>query len=131
MIEPKPLTVHALDELARLHEESKSKSSGSWTCGKTRDDGTAQVYSPSLGPLRKIVPIAETLPEFGNLIATSYGALPRLIAMARLSLTLAKRAEEAEAQVEALKGRLSMTLELLKDAREPHGLVNYGLDPDE
>lgn len=40
-------------------------------------------------------------------------------------------AEEKGAEVERLKAQLANTRELLKDAREPPGLLNYGMDSDE
>lgn len=43
---------------------------GRWTCERERKDGTAQVYAPSMGPLRQIVPIAGTMGVYGKHIAT-------------------------------------------------------------
>lgn len=51
---------------ARFH----TGGTGRWTCERERKDGTAQVYAPSMGPLRQIMPIAETRGVYGKHIAT-------------------------------------------------------------
>ncbi|HEY3499496.1 MAG TPA: hypothetical protein VGK73_32625, partial [Polyangiaceae bacterium] len=55
-------------------------------------------------------------------------------AMGRWARKLAEMHGEittARAEVERLRAQLANTKELLKDAREPPGLVNYGMDSDE
>lgn len=51
---------------ARFH----TGGTGRWTCERERKDGTAQVYAPSMGSLRQIMPIAETMGVYGKHIAT-------------------------------------------------------------
>lgn len=63
------LTLLELAELERLAKAAKFASSPSWIAGKIRPDATAQVYSPSLGMLRKVVPVAESTPPFSDFIA--------------------------------------------------------------
>lgn len=60
--------------LAASHKVSQR-----WVCGAPRRDGTCQVYAPNRGPLRVIVPIAETEPANGALIVAAVNALPRLL----------------------------------------------------
>jgi len=62
------------ERLAQMGEASKAAAAkaggtGRWTCQRERQDGTALVYAPSMGPLRQIVPIAETLGVYGKHIA--------------------------------------------------------------
>jgi len=52
---------------------------GRWIAGGPRDDGTAQVYCPHSGPLRVIVPVAETEPHNAALIAALRNAAPALL----------------------------------------------------
>jgi hypothetical protein len=59
-----------LDALKLLAEKAKEQSgSGRWNRSTPREDGTAQVYSPCRGPMRAIVPVAETSDECGAYIA--------------------------------------------------------------
>jgi hypothetical protein len=44
-----------------------------------REDGTAQVYAPSMGPCRVVVPIAETTAEHAKLIAAAPELLSALL----------------------------------------------------
>ena len=52
---------------------------GRWIAGAAREDGTAQVYCPNRGPMRVIVPVAETEPHNAALIAALRNAAPALL----------------------------------------------------
>jgi hypothetical protein len=54
---------------ARAIEAKSVANNGLWVCGRETDDGSAEVYAPSLGPMRVIVPIANTSHACGRLIA--------------------------------------------------------------
>lgn len=60
--------------LAASHKVSQR-----WVCGAPRRDGTCQVYAPNRGPLRVIVPIAETEPANGALIVAAVNHLGSLL----------------------------------------------------
>ena len=72
----------------RLAEAATEACGGTarWSRGKERADGTAQVYAPSYGPLRRVVPVAETTAVFGAHIAHAHPGRVRawLGAVARL-----------------------------------------------
>ncbi len=72
-------TEEKLAELKRLYLRAVESSSRVWCLTKDRDDGTAQVYSPSLGMCRQIVPVAETTHAMGELIVAMYLLLPELV----------------------------------------------------
>lgn len=83
------LTLERLDELAKLEKAATKRSSRRWvSTTAARTDGTAQVYSPSRGPLRAIVPIAESLTEEAFFIAAMRNDLPDLLAAARCLLEI-------------------------------------------
>lgn len=59
-----------------------------------REDGTAQVYSTSLGPMRQCVPVAETTVECGREIVRLHNAAimserlyPKMVASRRMTST--------------------------------------------
>lgn len=66
-----------IKELFDLDEKITQRTSPCWILTK-RPDGTAQVYAPSMGPCRKIVPIAETTVEFGEWLIAFRNALTDL-----------------------------------------------------
>lgn len=80
------MTPEELDELERLEKAATRRASKRWALDKSREDETAQVYAPNRGPLRVIVPIAETTKEDGELIAALRNAAPSLIAEARFAM---------------------------------------------
>lgn len=84
-----------LDRLEALEREATGRSSSKWVASP-RNDGTASVYSPSLGPCREVVPIAETLADDAVFIAATRNALPALLERARSAEGLRARLEEAE-----------------------------------
>lgn len=53
---------------------------GSWYHSKERPDGTMQVYAPSYGPLRRVVPVVETAASFGRLVAAHSPDVVRALA---------------------------------------------------
>ena len=67
-----------LDALQAAEAKATQRSSRKWIASY-RKDGTGSVYSPSLGPCREVVPIAETMAEDATFIATMRNALPSLI----------------------------------------------------
>ena len=76
------MTPAELDALEALHREATARSSAKWIASY-RSDGTGSVYSPSLGPCRQVVQIAETMAEDAKVIAAYHNALPSLIQAAR------------------------------------------------
>lgn len=56
--------------LAAARAAKEQSGSGRWVVSDEREDGTAQVYSPNRGPLRVIVPVAETSRVCGEYIAS-------------------------------------------------------------
>lgn len=67
--------------VAKLRELLAGATPGRWICGEAREDGSCQVYAPNRGPMRVIVPIAETETNNGPLIAALQNAAPRLLAV--------------------------------------------------
>lgn len=69
-----------LDHLEKLHREATGGSK--WVTAEC-EGGTSQVYSPSVGPCRVVVSIAETRPCDARYIAAAHNAMPALIAELR------------------------------------------------
>lgn len=66
--------------IARVRElDAVARDLKTW-CVHVRDDDTAQVYATARGPCRQVVPVAETTPELGPLIAHYRTAAPLLAA---------------------------------------------------
>jgi hypothetical protein len=84
------LTLSDLDGLEKMHREATQRSSAKWIASY-RNDGTGSVYSPSLGPCREIVPIAETMAEDAKCIADAHNSLPALLSLAREALEMRER----------------------------------------
>lgn len=86
------------DIAPRLAGEATEQVGGTarWNAGKERSDGTAQVYAPSYGPLRRVVPIAETSAVCAALIAYHHPA--RVVALAAVVARLRERAAEGHAR---------------------------------
>ena len=78
---PKPL----LRKLERLERAATARTSARWVSSSV-DGGTAQIYSPSRGPMRVIVPIAETTLEEGEFIVELRNAAAELIELAKEGL---------------------------------------------
>ncbi len=85
-------TLPDLDALEEAEAKATARSSRKWLASY-RKDGTGSVYSPSLGPCREVVPIAETMAEDAAFIAAMRNALPSLLDEIRRL-----RAELAEAR---------------------------------
>lgn len=81
----------------RLAEAATEACGGTarWSRGKERADGTAQVYAPSYGPMRRVVPVAETTAVFGAHIAHAHPG--RVRAYALCVARLRERAERGHA----------------------------------
>lgn len=97
------------EELAEIEAAEKAATlatSSRWVCGTPRNDGTTQVYSPSLGPARMNVPVAETTAEFGVFIAAARNALPKLIAEVRLLRETLVRARPSNAAASAARAHV-------------------------
>lgn len=121
------MTRDEIEAARKLAQEAFSKASPRAICGKPRKDGTAQVYSPGLGPLRKVVPIAETTAEFGPYIAAAWTALPaaldriaaleaELMEERRLAKAVLDRAHGLEARSRSADERVHLVEALLREA---------------
>ena len=75
----KAADVSASIDTAALRALLDEGTPGRWIAGAAREDGTAQVYCPNRGPLRVIVPVAETEPHNAALIAALRNAAPALL----------------------------------------------------
>lgn len=71
-----------LKDLRKSAEAARAMSSATWRCGPPAADGGVQVYSPSLGVCRQIVPIASADAVAGEYIAmASPGVMINLLDM--------------------------------------------------
>jgi len=75
----KAADVSASMDTAALRALLDKSTPGRWIAGAARKDGTAQVYCPHMGPMRVIVPVAETEPHNAALIAALRNAAPALL----------------------------------------------------
>ncbi len=107
-------TIPALRAL--LAAAAEQSGSSRWNCGVEREDGTAQVYSPSRGPLRVVVPVAETSKVCGDAIVAAVNALPGLLD--RLEAAEAKVAWFEGVGLDIAHGRMR---EVLQVKRSPDG----------
>lgn len=82
-------------EVRRLDAEARDLKT--W-CVHVRDDDTAQVYATARGLCRQVVPVAETTPEIGPLIAHYRTAAP----------LLADECERLQAEVTQLRAERDM-----------------------
>lgn len=80
-----PLDLETLNKLIELVEAEKHKH---WISGVPRQDGVAEVYSPSDGPLRVIVPLLETEGTRAEMLARVFTRLPEILDMAKRWLLL-------------------------------------------
>lgn len=80
------LDAKAIEELERLEREATARGSARWVRTTDRDDGTSQVYSPSLGPCRVVVPVAETTDENAEFIVALRNNAKALLRLARLGM---------------------------------------------
>lgn len=71
--------VTARIDIAALRALETAATPARWIAGKTREDGTAEVYSPNTGPCRVITQVAETTSKDAALIAEMRNALPALL----------------------------------------------------
>ena len=75
----KAADVSASIDTAALRALLDKGTPGRWIAGAAREDGTAQVYCPNRGPMRVIVPVAETEPHNAALISALRNAAPTLL----------------------------------------------------
>lgn len=85
---PDTKAIRALARDAAEHAPAK------WIAGAERDDGTAQVYSPNDGPMRRVTPLAETSGPLARYIAA---VSPKVV------LTLLDRLDQAERERDAAR----------------------------
>jgi len=99
------------DEEIRALAARAAEQSGSawWACATEREDGTAQVYSPCMGPARRIVPVAETSGHCGRFIAAMCPAY---------ATALLERAQAAERERDDLRTALRESAEQPAMARK-------------
>ena len=77
-----PVDIAFLVDLRRAAEAARAMSSDTWRCGRPGADGGVQVYSPSLGVCRQIVPIAGADGVAGEYIAMANpGTVNKLLDM--------------------------------------------------
>lgn len=70
--------VLSAEAVAKIRERAAGASHTRWIAEAPRKDGTARVYSPSRGPLRVIVPVAETSAQDAPFIAAARTDVPAL-----------------------------------------------------
>lgn len=63
-------------EIADARSACAAAFAAPWVAAKASEDGSRQVYAPSRGPLRVVVPIAESEGENAAFIALAREALP-------------------------------------------------------
>ena len=84
---------------------------GRWIAGAAREDGTAQVYCPNRGPMRVIVPVAETEPNNAALIAALRNAAPALLYAADERVAMIDANDRLRADNAALRAALVILAE--------------------
>jgi hypothetical protein len=67
------------EQLAAIAERTEKATPGPWVVSGLRKDDTAQVYAPSMGPCRVVVPIAETESKNAPFIAAARTDIPALL----------------------------------------------------
>lgn len=70
------MTSDQLDALERLE---KAATNEPWASPKAKKDGTCQVYATHDGPLRRCVPVANTMKPDGDFIAAIRNAFPAML----------------------------------------------------
>ncbi len=93
--------------LRALCRDAAEQAPARWVAGAERDDGTAQVYSPNDGPMRRVVPLAETSGPLARYIAAVspdvvMAILDRLDAAEQNMRVERQRREACEQQCESL-----------------------------
>ncbi len=74
-----PAALRALaEQLRELEQLASNRTTNHWAA-TIREDATAQVYAPDRGPMRMVVPIAETTADDAEFIIAMRNGLKRLI----------------------------------------------------
>lgn len=101
-------------ELRRLLSEASPER---WVDGEEREDGTAMVYRPNNGPLRVVVPVAETTASDARLIAALRNAAPALLDVVEAAEALLEAGDNDVGEDEGMR-----TVDALRAALEAlHG----------